>query len=64
MKTISKLNVELKFTFKLDLLIILNQRNKRKQKGKIDTGASDYVVENWQKTRIFISVMLGDFILP
>ena len=46
MKTISKLNVELKFTFKLDLLIILNQRNKRKQKGKIDIGASDYVVEN------------------
>lgn len=46
MKTIFKLNVELKFTFKLDLLIILNQRNKRKQKGKIDTGASDYVVEN------------------
>lgn len=46
MKTISKLNVELKFTFKLDLLIILNQRNKRKQKGKIDTGASDCVVEN------------------
>lgn len=46
MKTISKLNVELKFTFKLDLLIILNQRNKRKQKEKIDKGESDYVVEN------------------
>ena len=64
MKTISKLNVELKFTFKLDLLIILNQRNKRKQKEKIDKGESDYVVKNWQKTRILISVMLGDFILP
>ena len=46
MKSISKLNVELKFTFKLDLLIILNQRNKRKQKEKIDKGESDYVVKN------------------
>lgn len=48
MKTMSKLNVELKFTFKLDLLIILNQRNKRKQKEKI---AQVHLIMWWKTDR-------------